>query len=307
MWKSKNSQIDEAEEMLADILEHASRGDVGEERWQQWKEKYNSMQKEGAMGRLYARIWEVAQVVNTGENKRRKEQEYLKDLMSDISHQMKTPLASLQVFVDIFSEEINQENGKNDEEKQAVVRMAEKQIERMRWLVTGMLKLAQVESGVYEFDFRRQSLDATISKSVDALKMKADEKEIRLVVKKDTISEGEVLLNHDSDWLQEAYTNLIKNAIAYAPMESEIIICMEETPLAVTVSVEDSGEGIPKEELPKIFNRFYRVHKTGQREEGVGIGLALAKSIVEANGGIITVYSSQGENSYTKFVTTFLK
>lgn len=300
--KRRMGAVAQAEEMLADILECSSDEKEREEQWNYWKKIYSEKQSEGVIGRLYARIWETAQILSSGKNKDQAEQMYLKDLMSDISHQMKTPLSSLQVFIDIFSEEFKKE-GRFEE----LVHMAGQQIERMRWLVTGLLKLAQIESGAYEFELKEQSLTETIRKSVDALKIKLSQKHIKIKLLEDVIKEGDIRICHDTDWMQEAYTNLLKNAITYAPADSDIFIRIEETPIAVTVSVEDRGEGIPQGELPKIFNRFYRVHKTGQTEEGVGIGLALAKSIVEANGGIITVYSQQGEESYTRFVTTFLK
>ena len=114
-------------------------------------------------------------------------------------------------------------------------------------------------------------------------------------------------MRQDAGWMQEAYQNIIKNAIEYAPENSTIDITIEQTSLAVMITIEDHGEGIPEQELPKIFNRFYRVRKMGQNDDGVGIGLALAKSIIEAQGGILTVYSQTGQASYTRFVITFLK
>lgn len=298
----KEKQIDCAEEMLADILEQAGGKKIQKEQWAGWKKKCQEMQIQGAIGRLGERIWETAQIIKNQEGLKRKEQAYLKDLMNDISHQMKTPLASLQVFIDIFEKELQSQG----EEKTELAKQAQKQIERMRWLVMGMLKLAQLESGILEFDRKKQSLNDTLKKSVDSLQTKLQQKDVQVVMEQVSDSEEDVLLVQDSDWLQEAYTNILKNAIEYAPVHSMVKVVIEQTSLAVTVSIEDKGEGISEKELPKIFNRFYRVHKTGQSEEGVGIGLALAKRIVESQGGVITVYSQTGAASYTRFVTTFL-
>lgn len=298
----KEKQIDCAEEMLADILEQAGGQKIQKEQWAEWKKKCQGMQMQGAVGRLGERIWETAQIIKNQEGIKRKEQAYLKDLMSDISHQMKTPLASLQVFIDIFEQEL-QGMG---EEKAELAKQAQKQIERMRWLVKGMLKLAQLESGILQLDMKKQSLNDTLKKSIDSLQTKLQQKNVQVVMGQVADCEEDILLLQDSDWLQEAYTNILKNAIEYAPTHSMVKVVIEQTALAVTVSIEDRGEGISAKELPKIFNRFYCVHKTGQSESGVGIGLALAKNIVESQGGVITVYSQTGTASYTRFVTTFL-
>lgn len=300
--QKKEEQIDQSEEMLAQILEQAGDRKISEELWTQWKCSCEALQDQGAIGRLQERIWETAQIVRDREGVKQKEQTYLKDLMSDISHQLKTPLAALQVFVDIIEEEMSGQ-GKS---KKELIEQIQKQITRMQWLVLGMLKLAQLESGILELNIKKESLNVTLKKSIDALKTKWQAKDVEIILKQHADKNGDILIDQDSDWLQEAYTNILKNAIEYAPEKSKIVITMEQTSLAVTVSIEDQGEGIPEKELPKIFNRFYCVHKKGQNKEGVGIGLALAKSIVESQGGMITVYSQTGIASYTKFITTFL-
>lgn len=320
-------QIDRGVDLLTEIIGD-SKKDRASVKWEQWRSRCAAQYGQGAIGRLYEQVWETAQIVREREQDRRKEQKYLRDLMSDISHQMKTPLSSLQVFVDVFSKEISQNMGKDakavavkdrgqnaqadtagqtDTVRQKhtleeMVVQANRQIERMRWLITGMLKLAQVESGVLQMECKLQPVFFTLEKSVDALRVSLAKKQQRVELSGDR----EILLEHDAGWLQEALVNVLKNAGEYAPEQGVIRADIQQTALAVVITIEDSGPGIGREELPKIFNRFYRVRTRGHGD-GVGIGLALAKSIIEAQGGTITAFSQTGEASYTRFVLTFLK
>ena len=296
-----DEQIDQAEELLRQMVEQAGKHEVAEEQWQQWKIECEKHYHQGALGRLYGRIWEVAQIDREREHKHGQEYAYLQELMQDISHQMKTPLAALSVFFDVFSGQLKQEQSRERE----MAEQAKRQIGRMRWLVQGMLKLAQVESGVLRYDFQNQEVRDVIDRSIDALQTKREEKSLCIQVKENGTEQ--IVLKQDAGWMQEAYQNILKNAMEYAPAGSTITVSIEQTSLAVIISIEDRGEGIPETELPKIFNRFYRVLKSGQNDEGVGLGLALAKSIIEAQGGILTVYSQTGQESYTRFVMTFLK
>lgn len=314
------SQIDSGVDLLTEIIGESKREGVSA-RWEQWRSRCTGQYGPGAVGRLYEQIWETAQVVRERETDRVKEQKYLRDLMSDISHQMKTPLSSLQVFVDVFSREVarnaeattgtvsvedREQNTQLDTIQQKhtlgeMVVQADRQIERMRWLVMGMLKLAQVESGVLQWDNRLQPVRFTVEKSVDALRTNLLLKQQRVEISGDR----DILLEHDAGWLQEAMVNLLKNASEYAPEQGVILADIQQTALAVVLTIEDNGPGIERVDLPKIFNRFYRV-RTKEHGDGVGIGLALAKSIIEAQGGTITVFSQTGEASFTRFVITFL-
>ena len=293
-------QIDQAEELLTTIIERSAGRNATKEEWEKWKYTCEKYYAQNSIGRLYGRIWEITQIYRERESGNRREQNYLKDLMHDISHQIKTPLAALTVFIDIFTGHLDEQNKKERE----LAESAKWQIERMRWLVNGMLKLAQVESGALQYEYEELPISETIDRCISALQLKWEEKNLQIVVEKNVTHE--IIVKQDINWLQEAYQNLLKNSIEYAPVGSKIHIFIEETPLGVIVSIHDQGEGIPEREIPKIFNRFYRVRKNGQKADGVGIGLALAKSIIEAQGGILTAYSRTGEASYTKFVSTFL-
>lgn len=294
-------QIDRAEELLMKMVEQGGGYQTTEDQWQLWKQECERHYNQGALGRLYGRIWEVSQIYRDREIKHGQEHTYLQELMQDISHQMKTPLAALSVFFDVFSGQLKPGQARERE----MAEQARWQIGRMRWLVQGMLKLAQVESGVLRYDFQEWEVRDVIDRSIDALRVKWESKGLEIQTQEN--DSEPIFLRQDAGWMQEAYQNILKNAIEYAPENSTITISIEQTSLAVIISIEDRGAGIEEQDLPKIFNRFYRVRKSGQSDDGVGIGLALAKSIIEAQGGVLTVRSQTGQASYTQFVATFLK
>lgn len=326
-------QVEEGESLLGEITGAGMGKHTQFEQWESWRQLCDSKYRQGVIGRLYEEIWKVAQLVKERETKQTKERQYLKDMMSDISHQMKTPLASLQVFLDIFQKEFSKQacySAETTKERKTetitstetkentteilikkpihshsmldLSQQAIKQVERMRWLVTGLLKLAQIEAGTFTFQYKTQSVVSTLENCVNALSIKLKEKQQHVVI----YGEKDILLKQDSHWLQEAFLNILKNASEYAPENSVIETKVEQTSLALIITIEDKGPGIAEEELPKIFNRFYRIPSAGQND-GVGIGLALSKSIIERQGGNIRVYSKTGEASYTRFEIIFLK
>lgn len=293
-------KIDDSEELLADVIEKYYRADEAD--WDRWKENCIYNKDDASIIRLNERIFETAKILCQQQSGNLNEKNYLKELMSDMSHQMKTPLAALQVFIDIFEKEMSG----SVERARELSNEAQKQIERLKWLITGMLKLAQLESRSLAFEKKELSIVSTIEKCIDVLCVKIREKSLNITIEKKGEDNCSWVLLHDEEWLQEAYINILKNAIEYAPFGSEIKIIFEHTALGYNISIIDYGMGIREEELPLIFNRFYRSEYTKHRTDGVGIGLALAKQIVEAFGGTITVFSRVGNDSYTKFVTTYL-
>lgn len=304
MWQMRSvyRKIDCGEDILAEMIGETRREHPSGREDAPWECRLSGRGEAGSISRLYERIWEMSQIFRDREQQQKREQAYLRDLMSDISHQMKTPLAALQVYMDIFEKEFSREAG-GSSRREKLCQMgvqAQEQMERMRWLVTGMLKLAQVESGMLRWDRKRQPVWPVLQKSADALQTLIVQKHLKIEWMVDTEAEG----IFDAEWLQEAFVNIMKNACEYSPDSGTIRVQAEQVSSSVRVSVTDRGKGIPREEIPKIFNRFYRI--PGGSRDGVGIGLALAKGIIEAQGGIITAYSQTGENSYTQFVMVFL-
>ncbi|MHB8065375.1 MAG: sensor histidine kinase [Ruminiclostridium sp.] len=221
---------------------------------------------------------------------------FLKKLITDISHQLKTPLASLIMFNDIL------ENDKNisDEDKNTFILESKNQLDRMEWLIKNMLKMARLEAGVVDFEKKEALVADTLQRSINALKLTASEKEIAIKIAGD----NSIKVKHDLSWTTEAFSNIIKNCIEHSEKGSEINISLEENSVFVQVVISDNGAGIPKEELPKIFDRFYKGPYSAS-PTNIGIGLYITKTIIEGQDGSVYVFSQVGQG--TKFIVRLMK
>lgn len=229
-------------------------------------------------------------------NRLETEKLHLKTTISDISHQMKTPMSALIMFNEIMESD----EAMDARERQNFLRRSTEQLYRMEWLIKNLLKLARLESGVVEFNMKNNLLNSTIEKAIAPLELQAKEKYQQIIIK----GNEKIMFKHDINWTAEALINIIKNAIEHTKTGGEIEIKTEETPLSVQIYIKDNGEGISKEELPRIFKRFYK-GESSTNPTSIGIGLALSKLIIESQGGSITVASEEGKG--TEFNITFLK
>ncbi|MBS4956036.1 MAG: HAMP domain-containing histidine kinase [Clostridium sp.] len=220
----------------------------------------------------------------------------LKDIINDISHQLKTPLSALISYNDILK---NHEN-MDMETKSKFIDMTSEQLDRMNWLITTLLKYARIESNAVSYNKEMIPLSESIRYAINPLKLSANDKKQDIGL--DLISEGYYF--HDKKWIAESLSNIIKNAIEHTDINGKIKIKLEETPMSISITISDNGEGIEKSELKNIFKRFYK-GKNSINPKSIGIGLSLSKKIIEAHGGSITVESDIGKG--TSFNIIFLK
>lgn len=220
----------------------------------------------------------------------------LKNIINDISHQLKTPLMALTMYNDILQDHENMETVEID----SFINLSQEQLERMEWLVKTLLKYARLESNVVEYHKEKLSLNNTIEEAINPLIFMAEAKEQNLIFKE----EKEINFYHDRAWLGEAISNIIKNAIEHTPTKGKIEVALKETPISITIAIKDNGEGIEQKELKKIFNRFHK-GENSLNPSSIGIGLCLSKAIVAAHEGDITVESEFGKGS--TFYISFLK
>lgn len=244
--------------------------------------------EEGSIGILNSNFEKLVNMFREGKRKEAEEKEFLKDVMSDISHQLKTPLASLNIFIDLL---LNDKLESEDERKK-ILREAENQMTRMQWMVLSMLKLARIEARVIDFNIRKSSVGAVLDEVRGAVNYLLEAKKQKLIVD----SSEDVYIMADSEWLTEALINIVKNASDYSDEENSIEIHVEANSVFTRIYIKDHGIGIPDSELPNIFKRFYRV-SSEVNPNSVGIGLALSKSIVEGMDGQIRVNSTVGEGT----------
>lgn len=252
--------------------------------------------KEGEFFIFYNKFITMGERLEKALKDLQKEKILLKDIINDISHQLKTPLAALISYNDILK---NHEN-MSLEDKNIFITYSSEQLDRMEWLISTLLKYARIESNVVQYNKDTGSLHETIINVVRPLQLKAGEKKQKINFTFQ--SEGEYL--HDKKWIGEAISNIVKNAIEHTGNNGIIDIKLEETPLSICISIKDNGEGIKKDELKKIFNRFYK-GENSLNPASIGIGLSLSRKIIEAHNGSITVTSELGVG--TTFYITFLK
>ncbi|MDF2881226.1 MAG: signal transduction histidine kinase [Clostridiaceae bacterium] len=251
--------------------------------------------REGDFSKLANSFNSMRETIRNNINELKEEKQFLIDLLSDISHQLKTPISSMIVYNDIM---LNQQL--SDQQRRTFLLNDKSQLYRMSWLIKNILKLAKLDARAIEFNKESQSLAETIEDSMDALSSKALEQKVHIIFN----GKKDVFFSHDRLWMEEALNNIIKNGIEHTDSGGQIHIKLDENPIYRRIIIEDTGEGISEEDLPNIFKRFYKA-KTAKKSDSIGIGLALAKSIIEFHNGIIEVQSKLSEG--TKFIITFLK
>lgn len=213
----------------------------------------------------------------------KKQRVALADSVSDISHQLKTPLTSVVILLDNMSDDADMEA----ETRQRFLSEITRQINHVNWLVTALLKLSRLDAGVVEFSKAVLPLDDMLSQVMEKIEVMAEWKQITLTVKGETGIE----IYADEHWILEAVTNIVKNAIEHSPEGSEVLLQKEDNAVYTAIKVTDYGVGMDEEECKHVFERFYRNRRA--KEDSVGIGLSLAKEIVKQHGGNITVESKK--------------
>lgn len=214
--------------------------------------------------------------------KTRAERENIKSLVSDISHQTKTPLSNILLYAELL-----EEKAKDNEEK-ALAEQIYVQAEKLEFLIQSLVKISRLESGILEVVPDRQDLIPLVEDSVNLYQAKAAEKNITLAFQ---AGEG-ISASYDRKWTLEALNNVVDNAVKYSPEGSLVEIRIRRFEFYACIEVADEGPGIPEEERAGIFGRFCR-GKQVQQEEGVGLGLYLTREILERENGYIKVSARQ--------------
>ncbi len=248
---------------------------------------------ESRFSRLEAKLEEYLSSASISAQNVKNEKDKLKELISDISHQTKTPIANLVLYGELL------EGSELNEEQKSNVKAILTQTEKLRFLIDSLVKLSRLESGIIQLERTKTEVFPILQNVVEQVKERATAKGLSLI-----LSETTVAANIDSKWTQEAIFNIADNAVKYTDKGS-ITISATEFDMFVRVDVSDTGKGIPEEDQPKIFGRFYRGSST-KAEEGVGIGLHLAREIISGQGGYIKVKSALSQKAAPdQAVTTF--
>ena len=248
---------------------------------------------EGSIYKLFHAINTLATTLDAQATKEQQMKEFLKDTISDISHQLKTPLAALNIYNELIQEEL-----KNMPSIYHFTISSEKELRRMEILIQNLLKITKLDAGTIMMEKRRENVLEMMNDLVMSFKARTE------------IEEKNILLSGSSDtfilcdyvWLLEAISNLIKNALDHTNKGDTIKIEWMELPNTIQITIKDTGQGIPQEDLYYIFKRFYR-SRFSKDKQGLGLGLSITKAIVESHDGMITVDSTSNVGS--TFVLNF--
>lgn len=238
-------------------------------------------------------IYKVTNLLKEKENYSSNEKRYLESVLSDISHQLKTPLTSMYVINDI----LENDDIDSDKKKEMLLKNR-KQLERIEWLVASLLKLSRLDSGMVTLKKQNILVSELIEQAIAPFRIPIELKEQKIMVN----GNKDISLLIDEKWTIEALVNIIKNAYEHTPVSGTITISYSDNPIYTEILIQDTGEGIDSKELPHIFERFY--HGTTNKES-IGIGLNMAKSIIEKQNGYIKVESKKGKG--TTFILQFYK
>lgn len=252
-------------------------------------------EKEGIFSQFLGSINEMATMLYTHLQKEKQMKELLKRIISDISHQLKTPIAALKMYNEIIIDEYD-----NPDTIKKFTMKSNNSIERMELLVLNLLKMAKLDTGIMDFEKRKENVSYIIQDAIEPLEIRAESEHKKIFYSGDS----NISLICDRDWMIEAVGNIIKNALDHTVSENTIRVSWRRTPIFIEIKIADNGEGIHPEDIHNIFKRFYR-SKYSTNRDGAGLGLSLAKSIIQANGGTITVNSKLNEG--TEFTLTFMK
>ena len=243
--------------------------------------------REGEFSALVSKIMQIQNVLGAQVEKAGMEKEQVKSLVSDMSHQLKTPLAGLSVCAEILSgDDLSPGQRRKFEEKM------HRQIDRLTWIIESLSKMVRLEQNIDRFEAEDAPIRQTILDAVDTVYEKMEKKEIRFSLE----PFEDIELRHNRRWTAEVFANLLENAVKYTEKGGEIIVRVHPFEIYTEIRIIDNGMGIRGEETTEIFKRFYR-GKDAEQIEGSGIGLYLSNLILEKENGYITVASEYGKGS----------
>ena len=242
---------------------------------------------ETMLARISHRLSRLYQIMQENRRKVDEERQELQALVSDISHQVKTPVSNLKMATDILLEKPMTETERTD-----FIRGIRTQTDKLDFLFQALVKTSRLETGIIQLDKKQGHLFDTVAQAMSGIVYAAEKKEITVSVD----CPEDLTLSHDSKWTSEALFNLLDNAVKYTPVGGKIAVSVVLWEMYVEIKVADTGKGISESNQAAIFRRFYREEEVHE-QQGVGIGLYLAREIVTRQGGYIKVVSEPGMGS----------
>lgn len=250
---------------------------------------------EDELSNLKNELYKITIMLKEESEISRQDKEKIKMSVEDISHQLKTPVTSIMIMLDNLKDNPNMD----EDTKQKFIFEISKQVDWINWLVISILKLSRLEADVVKFSNNKINVKKFIDEIIGNLEIPIEIKNQKISIEGDE----DASFIGDYKWQQEAITNIIKNAIEHNKENGKITIKYEENVLFTKITIIDEGQGIAKEDLKHIFERFYKAQNSS--DNSVGIGLSLTKNIIEKNNGMINCKSEIGNG--TEFIVKYMK
>ncbi len=245
------------------------------------------LESETLIGKFNYKLQRLYEIMQNGKRQVQEEKQTIQEMISDISHQVKTPVTNLKMYNSTLLE-----RRLSQEKEQEFLKLVETQINKLDFLMQAMVKMSRLETGIITLSVSPTPIYDTVGLALAGIELPAEKKKIEVTVNCDSA----LIVPHDKKWTAEALFNILDNAVKYTPSGGKISLMVEQWEMATKINITDTGRGIPEQHLAQIFKRFYRedeVHDVS----GVGIGLYLCREIISKQGGYIQVKSEVGKGS----------
>ena len=253
--------------------------------------------EEGELSAFAGKAKRIQEKIELEVDSAKTEKDQIKSLITNLSHQLKTPLSNVMMYRDLLEEELPKE------QRGRFLRKMQVQLNKIEWILQSLFKMVRLEQGAIQFEIEPQGIRDTILGAVNTVYEKAEQKQILIV----TDSFKDTLLYHNRKWTMEVLNNILENAVKYSKEQTQIKIEVYPLELYTEIIITDQGIGIKKAEQTEIFKRFYR-SKEVEQKEGSGIGLYLCRLILEQENGYLKVASEYGKgSSFSVFLQNCLK
>lgn len=245
------------------------------------------------LSRLQQQVERLASIWAGLNRQAKRDRDEIQSMVSDLSHQLKTPVATLQIYGSLLSQP--ELSSAQRQEYGSRMQLA---LERLDFLLDSMVKLSRLESGSIRLQPQANDVEELVLNAALQVRKAAEEKKIEVSIQP---PQAPIAVCCDPKWTEEAIFNVLDNAVKYTPQGGRVALTVESYETYCRINISDTGCGIPPEEIPKIFQRFYRGQSV-QAVDGVGLGLPLARKIVQAQGGWIKVTSDRAGSQFSVFL-----
>lgn len=243
-----------------------------------------TLYEDTAASKVQGKLLQYYEKMKDGYRQSAEDKQTIQALVSDISHQVKTPIANIQMFLSIL-----QQHELAREKQEEFLHMMAGQIRKLDFLMESLIKMSRLETGTFSIHMEENRLYDTIAQAVSSIWTKAEQKNIEL----DVDCDSQVTVRHDAKWTAEALANLLDNAVKYTPEGGSVHVSVRPWQFYTRIDIADSGIGIAEEHYNHVFQRFFRAQEAAG-QEGVGLGLYLARGIITRQNGYMSVKSKQG-------------